>query len=265
MNNALIGFSGFVGGTLCKQASFSELYRSANIHEIENREFDLVMCAGAPAHKWIANRDPVDDRKKIGSLIDRLRTIRCKTFILISTVDVFKDPICVDESTSVEEIGLHPYGLHRRLLEKFVEQHFSSCLIVRLPGLVGPGLRKNVIFDFLNNNNLHSIESRGVFQFYPMVNLWFDIQKALKANLSLVHLTAEPISVSDVSLLGFGKPFTQTLANPPARYDMQTLHAQVFGSSAGRYQISVRETIQAIRAYAQSEPVTLKSVNGAVL
>jgi hypothetical protein len=261
MNNALIGFSGFVGSTLLKQAHFSELYRSTNIHEIENREFDVVICAGAPAQKWVANRDPVDDKKKIDSLIVHLRTVKCKTFILISTVDVFKEPIGVDESTPVEETGLHAYGLHRRLLEKFVEQHFSSCLIVRLPGLVGPGLRKNVIFDFLNKNNLHAIESRGVFQFYPMVNLWFDIQKALDAGLSLVHLTAEPISVADVSLQGFGRPFAQTLENPPASYDMQTRHAHIFGS-LGQYQYSASETSQAIRAYAQSEPITLKSESG---
>ncbi|MBF0440114.1 MAG: NAD(P)-dependent oxidoreductase [Magnetococcales bacterium] len=262
MNNALIGFSGFVGSTLLKQAHFSALYRSTNIHEIEDREFDMVVCAGAPAQKWIVNRDPVGDRKKIDSLIDHLRSIKCKTFILISTVDVFKEPIGVDESTSVEESGLQAYGFHRRLLEKFVEQHFSNYLIVRLPGLVGPGLRKNVIYDLHNNNNLHMIESRGVFQFYPMINLWFDIQTAREAGLSLVHLTAEPISVADVSLQGFGRPFTQSLANPPAHYNMQTLHAQIFGSPPGKYHYSVRETIQAIRAYAQSEPITLKSENG---
>ena len=262
MENALIGFSGFVGSTLLKQAHFSALFRSTNIHEIENREFDVVVCAGAPAQKWIANRDPADDRKKIESLINHLRTIKCKTFILISTVDVFKNPIGVDESTVVEEADLHPYGLHRRQLEQFVEQYFPHHLIVRLPGLVGPGLRKNVIFDFLNNNNLHAIESRGVFQFYPMINLWYDIQRALEAGLSLVHLTAEPISVADASLQGFGRPFMQTLENPPARYDMQTRHAQIFGS-LGQYQYSARETIQAIRAYAQSEPMTKKNENGA--
>lgn len=260
--NALIGYSGFVGSTLVKQTQFSALYRSTNIHEIENREFDLVVCAGAPAQKWIANREPVKDRKNIDALIDHLRTIKCKTFILISTVDVFQDPIDVDESTHIDETGLHPYGLHRRLLEKFVEKHFPSHLIVRLPGLVGPGLRKNVIFDFLNNNNLHAIESRGVFQFYPMVNLWYDIQTALAARLSLVHLTAAPISVADVSLKGFGKPFMQSLANAPARYDMQTRHADIFGA-AGRHQYSTRETLQAIRAYAQSESVTLKGEDGA--
>ena len=263
MENALIGFSGFVGSTLLKQAHFSALFRSTNIHEIEHREFDVVVCAGAPAQKWIANRDPADDRKKIDSLINHLRTIKCKKFILISTVDVFKKPIGVDESTPVDESGLHAYGLHRRLLEKFVEQHFPSYLIVRLPGLVGPGLRKNVIFDFLNKNNLHAIESRGVFQFYPMVNLWYDIQRALETGISLVHLTAEPISVADVSLQGFGSSFIQTLENLPARYDMQTRYAQIFGSF-GQYQYSARETIQAIRAYAQSESMTQKNEKGAI-
>ena len=95
-----------------------------------------------------------------------------------------------------------------------------------------------------------------------MINLWYDIQRALEAGLSLVHLTAEPISVADVSLQGFGRPFTQTLENPPASYDMQTRHAQIFGS-LGQYQYSARETIQAVRAYAQSEPVTKKNENGA--
>ncbi|KOF53928.1 pyridine nucleotide transhydrogenase [Achromobacter sp. DMS1] len=261
MNNALIGFSGFVGSTLLKQHSFEALYRSTNIGEIEGRSFDTVVCAGAPAQKWIANRDPEADRQKIDALIAHIKTIKCRNFILISTVDVFKEPVGVDEDTPVDESGLHAYGLHRRLLEKFVASHFSNHLIVRLPGLVGPGLRKNVIFDFLNDNNLHAIESRGVFQFYPMVNLWYDIQTALDAGLNLVHLTAEPISVADVSSKGFGRVFDQVLANAPAVYSMETIHAQLFGGS-GRYQYGVRETVQAIRAYAQSEPLTRSADSG---
>lgn len=262
MNNSLVGFSGFVGTTLLKQKTFEQLYRSINISEIVGEHFDLLVCAGAPAQKWIANQEPLEDRKKIDLLISQLSKVKCDTFILISTIDVFKNPIGVNEATLVDEVGLHPYGLHRRLLEKFVEMHFPRHLIIRLPGLVGPGLRKNVIFDLLNNNNLHAVESRAVFQFYPMVNLWYDIQTALEAGLSLVHLTAEPISVADVSLLGFGRPFTQSLSNLPALYDMQTQYAQIFGSQ-GLYQYSVRETIQAIRAYAQSEPIRFEGASGA--
>lgn len=258
MNNALIGHSGFVGNTLLKQTHFEHLYRSTNIADIKGHQFDMVVCAGAPAQKWIANKDPDTDLKTIESIIEHLKTIKCKTFILISTVDVFKSPNAVDEFTPVDEIGLQPYGLHRRYLEKFVEQHFDNYLIVRLPGLVGPGLRKNIIYDFLNKNNLQSIESRSVFQFYPMVNLWFDIQIALKAHLKLIHLTAEPISVRDISLLGFGADFTQEQPLNPAHYDMRTSHASLY-QAHGCYQYSAKDTINAVRHYAQSEPHKIKN------
>lgn len=261
MSNALIGYSGFVGGTLLKQAEFSSVYRSTDISNIAGMSFDTVVCAGAPAQKWIANLDPEQDLQKIEGLIAHLKSMRCRTLILISTVDVFKDSDGVDEDTEVDEIGLHAYGLHRRLLEKFVESHFENYLIVRLPGLVGPGLRKNVIFDFLNNNNLTAIDSRGVFQFYPMVNLWSDILVALSANLKLVHLTSEAVSVAEVSLKGFGKEFDNHLTKVPATYNMQTRHAGLFGAN-GRYQYNVRETIQAVRTYAQSETLTNTNAGG---
>lgn len=261
MKNALIGFSGFVGSTLLKQASFDTLYRSTTISDIRGGQFDTVVCAAAPAQKWIANREPVADRQNIEGLIAHLSFVSCKTFILISTVDVFKTPVGVDEETPIVEDGLHAYGQHRRMLEKFVQSHFANHLIVRLPGLVGPGLRKNVIFDFLNDNNLNALDSRGVFQFYPMINLWYDIQTALNAGLNLVHLTADPISVADVSAQGFGKLFQHPLVGNSATYDLRTCHANAFGAH-GNYQYSQRETIQAIRAYAQSELRTLKIKDG---
>ncbi|RWA52700.1 pyridine nucleotide transhydrogenase [Cupriavidus sp. UYMSc13B] len=257
MSNALIGFSGFVGATLLRQTAFDVLYRSTNIAEIDGQAFDTVVCAGAPAQKWIANRDPEADRIKIEGLIDYLRTVTCKTFILISTVDVFKCPARVDESSPVEKEGLNAYGLHRRMLEEFVESHFPNHLIVRLPGLVGPGLRKNVVFDFLNDNNVGAIDSRSIFQFYPMVNLWYDIKQAMAAGLGLVHLTAEPVSVADVAVHGFGKLFDNPIGATVAQYDFRTRHAGIFGAS-GAYQYDRRATLQAIRAYAQAEPRTLE-------
>lgn len=250
--NALIGYSGFVGTTLLKQTTFAHLYRSTNITEIRGKTFDTVVCAGASAQKWLANQDPENDLVNINNLITELKSFSCKKFILISTVDVFKDPINVAEDTAITTEGLHAYGANRYLLERFVAEHFDDYLIVRLPGLVGPGLKKNIIFDFLNNNNLDAIDSRGVFQFYPMVNLWFDITKALSAGLRVVHLTAEAVSVAEVAREGFGKDFDNQLQHPAAVYDMKTRHAALFGG-AGEYQYSKRDTLQAIRFYAQSE------------
>lgn len=256
-NDALIGFSGFVGSTLRRQRSFAHLYRSTNIADIRGKEFDTVICAAAPAKKWIANKEPVADKQNLASLMEHLAHVQCSRFILISTVDVFKVPVGVDEDTPVDLKGLHPYGLHRRELEIFVQETFSNHMIVRLPGLVGPGLSKNIIFDFLNDNNVERIESRGVFQFYPMVNLWADLKIAMEASPKLVHFSSEPISVADVAQEGFGFPFAQHFAErTPGFYDMHSKHAAIFGARIP-YMYTKKDTLMAIRAYAQSEPVTL--------
>jgi hypothetical protein len=118
---------------------------------------------------------------------------------------------------------------------------------------VGPGLRKNVIYDLHHGNNLAAIDAAAVYQFYPMVNLWPDLQVSLSAGLSLVHLTAEPTSVADIAREGFGISFEGTGSGPAPRYDIRSRHAAVFGGTNG-YQYSRREVIGAVRAYAQSEP-----------
>lgn len=261
MPSALIGHSGFVGSTLLRQRTFDHHYRSTNIGECSGMHFDLAVCAAAPAQKWLANRDPDADRRTIDGLIGHLRGITCATFVLVSTVDVFREPVGVDESSLVAVDGLNAYGLNRRRLEQAVEELFPRHLIVRLPGLVGPGLRKNVIFDFLNGNNLGAIDCRAVFQFYPMVCLWADIEAALSRGLHLVHLTAEPVSVAEVSSVGFGRPFDNAPGGTPAKYDMRSLHAAAFGG-AGHYQYSRRESLLAIRAYAQSEAKSLPPGTG---
>ena len=251
-NDALIGFNGFVGSVLLGQRSFGSRFNSKNINQIEQQSFDTVVCCAAPAQKWLANQQPDLDSANIERLMSHLKRVSCRRFVLISTVDVFQRPYGVTEQDRVEETGLHAYGLHRRLLEKFVADQFATHLIVRLPGLVGPGLKKNVLYDFLHNNELHKIDSRTVLQFYPMVNLWFDLKVALDAGLSLLHLTAEPLSVADIARHVFGREFAQVVTDTPANYDLCTSHAELFGS-AGTYQYSRRESIQAIRAYVQFE------------
>lgn len=251
--NALIGSTGFVGGVLRRQWRFDDLYHSANIADISGRSYELVVCAAAPAQKWIANREPDADLRNIRMLMEHLRSFRCGCFVLISTVDVFQRPIQVDEATPIDLNGLHPYGLHRWMLEEFVRQTFADHFVIRLPGLVGPGLRKNALYDLHHDNRLETVDSRGEFQFYPMVNLGADIAKARAEALRLVHLASEPISLSEIAAECFGRQFAQVLPGTPARYDFRTRHAAAFDRS-GPYQYDRREVLQAIRSYAQWEP-----------
>lgn len=250
--DGLIGHSGYVGQTLLRQRGFDRQYRSTDIDTIRGQDFDLLIVSGAPAAKWIADREPEADMEKLSTLAGHLDQVSARQVILISTVDVFADSRGMDEDSEAGAAG--PYGKHRLWLEGRVRERFPGALIVRLPGLVGPGLKKNVIFDFRNGNNLAAIDARGVFQFYPMVNLWADLQTALSAGLHLVHLTAEPISVAEVSAEGFGRAFdNQVEGRTPATYDLRSKHAALFGGS-GDYQYAKRDSLMAIRAYAQSEP-----------
>ena len=72
MSTALIGYSGFVGQTILRSQPFDDLYRSTNINNIKGKCYDLVVGAGAPAKKWLANKDPDGDAAAIDNLIENL-------------------------------------------------------------------------------------------------------------------------------------------------------------------------------------------------
>lgn len=248
---ALIGYTGFVGGNLLAQRSFDACYNSSNIEEISGRTFDLVVCAGAPAEKWKANADPERDLVSIERLAGSIAGSRSRHIVLISTVDVFGYPIGVDEDSRVPTEGLHAYGRNRRLLEELIASRFETT-IVRLPGLYGPGLKKNVIFDLLHDNDVRKIDSRGVFQFYNTTRLWRDVETAMRHELAVVHLATEPVSVADVARVSFGLQFTNEVLPTPPRYDIRSQHAALFGGS-GWYVESAKQTLDGIAAYVEHE------------
>lgn len=149
-DTGLIGHSGFVGGALLRQTDFDACYNSATIATIEGQIFGTLVCAAAPGSMFEANRSPERDAAQIDGLIARLATIQAERFVLISSIAVLADFAGGnDEGTQAFQQDL-AYGRHRRALEAFVESHFASSLIVRLPALFGQGLRKNFLFDLMN-------------------------------------------------------------------------------------------------------------------
>ncbi len=227
---ALIGHTGFVGGNLLTQCRFDRCYNSSSIDSIRGQNFELVVCAGAPAAKWKANRDPAGDRACLARLQDALAHVRARYLVLISTVDVFGQTEGADETT--QPAGATPYGQHRLELEHFVQRRFST-LIVRLPALFGPGLKKNAVYDLLHENQVDQIDSRAVFQFYDVRRLWRDVELAHSAGLSLVHFATEPTSMAEVARDAFGWHFLNERPTPPPHYDFRTRHAALFGGAGG--------------------------------
>lgn len=252
MAEALIGYTGFVGGTILTQHKFSDMFNSQNIDQIAGKHYETIVCAGAPGIKWKANQSPEEDKASITKLTDNLTKTLAERFILISTIDVYSNPVDVNESTAIEIPKLSPYGKHRYELEEFVTQMFPSHVIIRLPALFGTGLKKNFIYDLLHNNRLDLTDYRSTFQFYNMANLWQDIQTAIQHKANLINFATEPVQTSDVAQQVFGVSFTNTTENGPVTYDMHTQYANYFGKS-GNYLYTKDEIIEQLQHFAWQE------------
>lgn len=248
MTRALIGFTGYVGSTLLKSVEFSDLYNSKNISEIKGMEFDTLICAGAPAVKWKANQNPVEDLDNLKNLMNNIEEVKCNKFILISTVDVYARPIEVDESTFINPEEVSPYGRHRYYLEQFVSENFPNHLIVRLPGLFGEGLKKNFIYDMINDNCLHLQHKDSQFQFYDLANLWKDISATMEHGIKLINFAPEPVVASEIAKQCFDVEFHNTTVNPPAYYDMRSQYSYLFNTD-GNYMYEKEQVYKQIREF----------------
>lgn len=231
---ALIGHSGFVGGTLLRQGSFDDHFNSTNIGEMAHRAYDLVVCAGVSAAKWLANKDPEKDRRQIERLTEVLQEVEAREFILISTIDVYPDPqSAADEDASIDASANHAYGAHRFRLEDWVKARYPLARIVRLPALFGEGLRKNALYDLLNDNQTSSINPAAWFQWYPLRRLAADLDRIRQADLRLVNLFCEPLQMGELIDAFFPGAQVGERKHPAPHYDLRTRHAELFGGSNG--------------------------------
>ena len=247
-NTGLIGYSGFVGSNLARQTSFETLYNSKNIAEIEGRSFDLLVCAGVSAVKWWANQHPEEDRQAIDRLLGPLATVRAHKAILISTVDVYPVAVGADETFVCAGKANHAYGTHRLCVEEFFQNRFTDLHIVRLPGLFGPGLRKNVIYDLMNDNCLDAINPESSFQYYDTRRLWSDIEKTIGLGLRLVNFVTEPVETRLIIDRYFAGKNVGASAGRKGAYDLRSVYAAQFGGVNG-YMANAEEVLAQLGSY----------------
>lgn len=248
--NALIGHTGFVGSNLARQGSYAAFFNSRNIGDIAGA-YDRIVCAGVSAKKWVANKEPEADLAAIRMLMANLDKVEASHFTLISTIDVFQDSTGLDEASEPKRDGLHPYGLNRLYLEDYVRSRFPDHLILRLPALYGQGLRKNIIFDLLNQNMVENINPNTCFQWYPVSRLQHDIDLAIGAALPLAHLATEPCWTTDI-LSRFFPDVATGPSGPLIAYDFRTRFAEVFGGRSP-YVMSKDQILDDLGIYIEAE------------
>lgn len=150
MKKLLVGSTGFVGSNLIEKAKFDGQYNSKNIEEAYGLAPDLLVYSGVPAQKFLANKNPEEDFQIIQNAITNIEKIQPKKIVLISTIDIYPNPVNVNEDSKINQENLQPYGKNRYYLEEWVKNNFQDYLIVRLPGLYGKNIKKNFIYDLIH-------------------------------------------------------------------------------------------------------------------
>ena len=246
---SLIGYTGFIGSTLSSQFDFTHCFNRENIHSLSDSSYNLSICCAAPGLKWYANKYPDSDLSSINSLIQSLSSLRTDHFVLISTIDVGGHGAVFNEDHQFSYGSLQePYGLHRLKLEQFAATHFSRCTIIRLPALVGPGLRKNFIYDLAHGIPVSSMNFKSMIQLYPIHRLFSDILRSLSYNIKVLHLSSPPFSIQSVFDQFPEYPLFDSPNATPFCYDMQTIYGSIYHTD-NNYSVSLAEAFSALELY----------------
>lgn len=159
----ILGGRGLVGSAVARACeaegrSFTVIGRD-NYPSLRGRACDIFVNANGSSRKLLADRDPLADfDANVRSVRASLADFPFRRYVYISSCDVYPD--CTSPQTTREESVPDPalqsrYGFHKFLAEQCVRHGAADWLILRCGGFVGPGLRKNAIFDILHGGPLY--------------------------------------------------------------------------------------------------------------
>jgi len=170
----LVGGQGFVGSAfrrLCAargiphESITRDSYRGA-----VGRAGTILVYAAGNSRKYLAEQNwQADFEASVEAVVRSIQHFHVDRYVLISSVDVYDaldDPLRNHEDAVIDPLRLSTYGFHKYVAESSVRRHAPRWLIVRLAGMVGPGLKKNPVFDVLHGRPL-SIHPDSQYQFMP--------------------------------------------------------------------------------------------------
>jgi hypothetical protein len=200
----LIGSTGLVGTTLKETIDFDYEFNSKNINDFLNNNYvdaELYLSC-LPATKWMVNKDIPTDLKNIYDIIDIISKKSYSKVNLISTIDVYCDSPLMSDETYGPNVNTLSYGTNRYLFEMLVERFIrtNDLKIFRLPALYNKHIKKNILYDLINNNNVEQINSNSMFQWYNLNSLSTDIYYYSKSypNRKVFNLFPEPVDSYDI-------------------------------------------------------------------
>ena len=180
------------------------MFNTSNILDFTKKVYDesILYLTCLPATKWLVNKNIQEDLNNILKITNAINQIRFHKIILISTIDVYcESPIHSDEDV-FPLIKTLNYGSNRYFFEMLIRKTFTynDLKIFRLPSLFGKHIKKNIVYDLLNDNNIDKINVNSSYQWYDLNDLVNDINYLSYEfpKSTIFNLFSEPIETSEL-------------------------------------------------------------------
>jgi nucleoside-diphosphate-sugar epimerase len=151
----VLGSAGFVGSAVVAEARA----RGLRVLEVDRDTYRAglsarwLINANGNSKKFLAREEPaLEFDLSVRSVMQSLQDFTFERYCFLSTIDVYdnvRDPAANSEDAVIRRDRLSAYGLHKLLAEDLVRHYAPRWLVLRMGGFVGPGLRKNSIYDLL--------------------------------------------------------------------------------------------------------------------
>ncbi len=167
MKIGIIGCQGFVGSAFCSVFSQGNQHEvegigRSNLHLMKGARFDILINANGNSSKRLADADPKKDfEMNVDATVGFLEDIACEHYIHLSTVEVYSDKSqkeATREDAAIDPAKLSNYGSSKYSGELAAKKHAKSWLVLRLAGMVGPGMKKGPAYDILHDGKLYLSE-----------------------------------------------------------------------------------------------------------
>ncbi len=232
----IIGAAGFIGSAILNEARSRGYGVIAvirdNYESMKGASADILINASGNSKKFVDEREPQRGfDMTVGSVMRILHDFKFGYFIQLSSGAIYPDE--GDPSKNLETAILHPaemtnYGFHKWLAEQIARHYAPDRLILRLGGFVGPGLKKNAIFDLLAGRDLF-VHPDSEFQYMDTRDLakaLFKLTENAGGGETLLNLSAlGAISIRHAAELAGRRLPADSFEQPVTRAELNVEHA----------------------------------------
>ena len=227
----IIGAKGFIGSAIVAEAKARGFSITAvdldNYAEAVGSQADLLINAGGNSRKFIDDQDPVKGYElSVTSVMRLLQDFRFKKFVHLSSGAIYPDegdPAKNAEDTKLDPATMTRYGFHKWLAEQLVLHYAPDHLIVRMGGFVGPGLKKNAIYDLLTGGPffVHPDSSFQYMDTRDLARLVFELAEGKSGGERFFNLSSkDTISIREAAKLSGREIPPEALSRPVVRAEL---------------------------------------------